>query len=120
MYHIGCHLKRYKTSHRLKDLELLCQIGLHIGRILRTSRRFKNKLRDHEPLCHSYNFGAKKYSTWRMCIDCRPINNIIVRYRHTIPCLDNFLDELHGSIMFSKIDLSSRYHQISYTYNPFK
>ncbi|RDX78014.1 hypothetical protein CR513_41776, partial [Mucuna pruriens] len=40
-----------------------------------------------------------------MCIDCRSINNINVRYRHMILYLDDLLDELHGSQMFSKIDL---------------
>ncbi|KAH9704946.1 Endonuclease [Citrus sinensis] len=40
----------------------------------------------------------KKDGTWRMCVDCRAI--------------DDMLDELHGSCVFSKIDLKSGYHQI--------
>ncbi|RDX94826.1 Retrovirus-related Pol polyprotein from transposon 17.6, partial [Mucuna pruriens] len=39
-----------------------------------------------------------------MCIDCKPINNITIRYRHLILCLDD--------LMNCMIELKSRYNQI--------
>ncbi|XP_027368388.1 uncharacterized protein LOC113874363 [Abrus precatorius] len=46
----------------------------------------------------------KKDGTWRMCSNCRALNNITIKYRHPIPRLDDLLDELHGKFVVVYFD----------------
>ena len=57
-------------------------------------------------------FVKKKDGSLWLCIDYRQLNRVTIRNQYPLPRIDKLCDQLHGSRVYSKIDLRSSYHQL--------
>lgn len=91
-----CHPRRYKEIEKaIKEL-------LNMWHIRPSSHSFTSLM----------VLVKKKDGTLRMGIDYITFNKKTIKNCYHIPKIDELIDELHGAVYVSKIDLQSRYHQI--------
>lgn len=57
-------------------------------------------------------FAKKHDGTLRLCVDYRKLNQVTIKNKYPLSRIDELLDQLAEATHFSKIDLSSRYHQL--------
>ena len=47
-----------------------------------------------------------------MCIDYHQLNKVTIKNKYPLPKIDDLFGQLQGASYFSKIDLTSGYHQL--------
>jgi len=64
------------------------------------------------PFSSSVLLVKKKDGTFRFCVDFRQLNALTVKTKYLVPLIEELLDELHGTLWFTSLDLAAGYHQI--------
>jgi len=54
----------------------------------------------------------KKDDSFRLCVDYRQLNLLTIKNKYLLSRIDDLMDQLNEVVVFSKMDLRSRYHQI--------
>jgi hypothetical protein len=50
-------------------------------------------------------FVQKKDGSQQMCVDYRSLNEVTVKNKYSLPCIEDLFDQMRGARVFSKIDL---------------
>jgi hypothetical protein len=64
------------------------------------------------PCGASVLFIQKKEGSQGMCVDYRSLNDVTVKNKCPLPCIEDLFNRMRGVRVFSKIDLRSGYHQM--------
>ncbi|MCG8032586.1 MAG: aspartyl protease family protein, partial [Candidatus Thiodiazotropha taylori] len=124
--------KCFEGFGKLKDFQLEIPIDSNIDPVIQNVRRVPfnlreklgNKLDELEKMdiIEKVNEPSKWVSPVvvvpkpggdiRLCVDMRQANQAVKRVRHFIPTIDELLQDMNESKVFSKIDIQMAYHQI--------
>ena len=71
-----------------------------------------SKIEQPSEWCAAMVVVPKKSGAIRICIDYRPLNEVVFREVHPLPKVDESLAQLSGAVVFSKLDANSGFWQI--------
>jgi hypothetical protein len=118
---------------KLKSFQLEIPIDPEVKPVIQPLRRIPFNLRDkvektlNELLDLDIIERVEEPSSWvspvvcvpkrpgvdiRLCVDMRVVNTSVKRVRHPIPTIDELLQDMNSSKIFSKLDVTWAYHQI--------
>ena len=62
--------------------------------------------------CAGIVVAPKKDTSVRICVDFRQLNKSVLREVHPLPKVEDTLAQLHGAVMFSKVDANCGFWQV--------
>lgn len=92
---------RYSYFHKA-DIEIIVA-KLLTSRMIRPSQ---------SPFSFLVLLSRKFDGSWRICINHKVLNETIIKVKYPIPIVDELLDEIFASTVFTKLDLRSGYHKL--------
>jgi hypothetical protein len=93
----------YRNLNKFKD---------KIGNTIKELLKIGNIRPSSSPFASSMVLVKNKDGTMKMCIDYRELEYNTIKNWYMIPMINELIDELHGVVYFSKIDLRLGYHKI--------
>lgn len=94
------HLSREETKILDKWIDGMLETGMI------------SKCNNRTPVAALVFFITKKDGNKRPCINYRRLNKITIRDSYPLPCINQIMDQVQGSTIFSKFDMKSGYNQI--------
>jgi hypothetical protein len=102
------HLPPFRSMYRLSPLEYR-ELEKHVTKFLKDGILEVSQSPYGAPVLFVPKPNGRGL---RLCVDYRALNSITVKNRCTIPCIDDLLDAVAGSLYFTSLNLTSIYHQI--------